>query len=137
MAVAYGGEGGCQDNALHACGACGAEDAESAFARGADEVVLVLRDFGWKRRGDVEDVVAAGCGFGPAFVFFEIGNEEGEGQFWLCASVEEHGADFGLARGVADGGTHDVASGEELEDGVAADEAGASGNEDSGHEVSF
>jgi len=57
LSVADGGERGSQHDALDACIASGAQNAEGAFASGHDQFVLV---------------------FGPAGVAFEIGGEEGQ-----------------------------------------------------------
>ena len=54
------------------------EDAESAFARGDDEFVLVFGNRGREGGSDVEDVLATSYGVGPACVTFEVGGNEGE-----------------------------------------------------------
>ena len=81
----------------------------------------------------MEDVVAAGDGFGPACVLFEVGGEEGELIAGRRAADFEHRADIGLALEVADGGADLMAGGQKLQDGMGADEAGAAGDEDCAH----
>ena len=128
MAVADGGEGTGQDDAFDFRVAGGAEEAEGAFAGWDDEFVFVFRDFQGKGRGDVEDVVATGGGFGPALVGQEVGGGEGQAAGRVRASGFEHGADLWFTIERTDGRADAVASVQELEDAVGCDESGASGD---------
>ena len=66
-------------------------------------------------------LVTGGSGFiGPARVLLEIGGEERELAAGLGAALLQHGADGGLAFETADGGSHLMSRGEQLQDGMGA-----------------
>ncbi len=77
----------------------------------------------------VQHVLTAGDGFRPARVVFEIGGDEGQAMARVGAAFLQHGAHVGLALQAAYRGTHLMASGQELQDGMAANEARSAGNQ--------
>ena len=76
----------------------------------------------------MQDVVATGDGLSPAGVVFKIGGEKGQAAANVRARGFESGPDVGLALEISYGSADLMARGEELENAVAADESGASGD---------
>ena len=64
---------------LTAAGARGAQYPQRAFARGDDEFVLVVGHIGYKRRSDVQHVVAAIDRIAPAGILRQVGGENRTG----------------------------------------------------------
>jgi hypothetical protein len=133
VAVADRREGRGEHHALDARAARGAQHTERAFARGHDQLVLVLGYARRKRRRHVQHVVAAGGRLRPARIACQIGGDEGQTIARFGAALPEHGAHLALAPKVAHGGPHPMARGQELKDGVAADEARTAGYQDYAH----
>ena len=133
MAVADRGERGGQHHAAHAGIARGAQHAQCAVARGDDQFVLVLRDRFRERRGDVQHEIAAGSRFLPAFAGSQVGGEEAQAFAGIGAVRAQQFAHAGFAAGVAHGGAHLVPGLQQLQQRMAADEAGTAGDEYVGH----
>jgi hypothetical protein len=91
--------------------------------------VDVLGDIRRKRRRHVQHKVAAGDSLRPARVVFEIGGDEVQTIAWLGAAFLQHGAHAALALQTSDRGAHPMARGQELHDGMAADEARPAGHQ--------
>ena len=106
------------------------QDAQRTVAGGDDELVRVLRLCRRERRGDMEDVGAAGDGLGPPGVVAQIGGDDREPAVRLGARRRHRRADVALAGGVADGRAHRVTAVEQLRDAPAAEVAGPAGDED-------
>ena len=124
VAVADGGHGGGDHDALDGADvAGGTQDAEGALAGGDDEVVFMLGSGGREGGGDVQDVGAVCDCFGPAGVFGQVRDGEGEVREVGGFAGSEHGPDIGFAVGGADRGFDAVAGGEASDDAVQADEA--------------
>src|ERR1700722_1784502 len=77
--------------------------------------------------------LAASDGLGPARVVFEIGGDKGQAIARLGAAFLEHRAYVALALQTPYGGAHLMARGQELEDGMAGDEARPAGNQNCAH----
>ncbi len=122
-----------QHYALDAGVARGAQHAERPFARGNDQLVLVLGYRLGKRRRHVQHVFAAGDGLRPTRVVFEIGGKESQTFARFGAARLQHGAHVVLALQAPNRGTHLMARGQELQDAVGADKTGAAGNQNCAH----
>jgi len=96
MTIADRGERGGQHHPLDACVARGAQHPQRTFARGHDQLVVMLGHADGKRRGNVQHVLAAGGGFLPAGIVLQIGGEEVHRLAGLGAAGLEHGANVGL-----------------------------------------
>src|SRR5271166_2894582 len=91
---------------------------------------LVLGNVQGKGRCHVENVFAAGDGFWPPSIVFEIGGDEGQAIARHGAAFLQHGAHLALALQVPHRGAYLMADGQELQDGMAADEARPAGHQD-------
>ncbi len=81
----------------------------------------------------MQHVLAAGDGFRPARVVFEIGGDEGQAIARLGAAFLQHGAHVALALQAPHRGAHLMARGQELQDAMAADEARPAGHQNCAH----
>jgi hypothetical protein len=133
MTIADRGERGGQHHALDTGVARRAQHPERAFTRGHDQFVLVLGNVRWKRRGDVQHVLAALDRLGPSGVVLEIRSEEGQTAAGLGATLLQKRAHVVLTLEVSYRRAHLMARGQELQDGVAADEARAAGYQNCAH----
>ncbi len=123
------GDRGGDDDSLDPGVEGGAQDPQRALARRHDQLVGVLRLHRREGRGDVEHVVAAGDGLGPAVVGEQVGGEHRE----PLAGVDlrgDRGAHLALAGEVADGRAHRVALAQQLDDAPAAEESRAAADQD-------
>jgi len=81
----------------------------------------------------VQHVLAAGDGFRPACIVFEIGRDKGQAIARVGAAFLQHGAYLALALQAPYRGAHSMAPGQKLQDGTAADKAGSAGNQNCAH----
>ena len=77
----------------------------------------------------MEDVVAAPNRLGPALVAGEVGGEHGQPIAGIHLGTDR-GAHLGLPGEAANGRPHRVAAAQELDHAPAAEEAGATGDQD-------
>jgi hypothetical protein len=81
----------------------------------------------------VQYTFAAGDGFRPASIGFEISSDEGQAIARLGPAFPQHGAHRILAVQISNRGAHVMARGQQLQNGMAANETGASGNQNCAH----
>jgi hypothetical protein len=83
----------------------------------------------------VQHVLAAGDSARPARIAFEIGGEERQAIARLGATFLQHRAYVILALQAANRGVYLMASRQELQDAMAADEARSAGNQNCAHRL--
>ena len=105
------------------------QNTQRAVTRRDDHIVLVLDILSANGRGHVQHELAAAARVRPTGVAGEVGLSEGQCITVRHASVGEHGAHRALTLRGPHGRADEVSLLEELEDAVAGDEAGPSGDE--------
>jgi hypothetical protein len=128
--VADGGDRGGHDDPLDVRGQRRLDHAQGAVAGRDDQVVWVLGLLGRERRRDVQHVVTARDGLGPAVVGAEVGGGDGQVIARVDAGPLDRRAHRRLARDVPDRRADLMAAPQQLGDAPAAEETRPSGDED-------
>jgi hypothetical protein len=113
---------------------CSSKHAQGAGDSRPDQLVLVLRLGERERRGDVDQVSAAGQSIFPARFMLEVGDVECQAVRRAVYVSRKQGGTQGFGSGEVSGGRADnVALCEQLVDNVRADEASAARHADRRH----
>jgi len=137
MAIADRREGRGLHDALHAGVTRGAQHAERAVDRRADQFVLVLGLGDREGGGDMLDIVASRDRLCPAIVLLEIGRGEGQPVEIGRAGAGERVAHRLLLGQRAHGSPHLVPRFQQLQDDMPADEAGSPSHQNLAHLGAF
>src|SRR5208337_4635977 len=97
----------------------------------------MLGDARGQGRRHVQHVLAPGNGFPPTRVVYEIGGEEGQAIARLSPAFPQQSAHVALALQAAYGGAHLMPRGQQLQNGMASDEARPAGNKNCAHPASL
>ncbi len=125
MSVADGGKRRREHDTANPAAPRGSEHPQRSFSGRHDEFVFVGGVAGREGRRHVQHEVAARCRFDPAVVLMEVGGEEFHGlrRFGGGPADAEHRAHCFSPFQIAHGGPHAMPGGQQLEEGVATDEA--------------
>ncbi len=127
MSIADCCERGCKDNTLDSRIASSAQYTERSLARRYDQLILVLGNSPGEGRRRVQYVVATIDRGLPARVRFEVCHEERD------AVILQLRSQLACACRAPDSGANSMAGGQQLQEGVARNEARASGYQHRAH----